>query len=253
MWKTSIKVGGTFISASITAVLTTKDVQEFATPFGFQVPGALIAFVVFLFFVAWWIIGLETYKHRIENSKSKLVFKKAGEWQFYNANGQPIYHALQTWFINNPEIATDDSVAKNITATITFYNLKTKTKNEIYGCFTEAEFPDYATIAPIKNLKDEIDIWSPNAIPQKLLIALKYPDDESAYGFAKSNFSNNQYGKQPDNEISKVAHYVKVCLKGTRVYQQPFWFRLNNPGKNETLVLSKPIKKPNLRKEGFQT
>jgi len=246
------KVGGTIVSALATTIFLALDIAQVASLFGLVFDWqwfTLGSFILFLIFVAWWTGGLESYKRRIENSKPNLVFKKAGEWQFYT-KGQAIYHALQVWFVNNPRVTSDNSLAKDVTAVVTFYDRNTKNKLEIYGCFTEAEVPDYATI---KDLKDKIDVWSPNDIPQKLLIALKYPGDESAYGYAKSNFLATQDGRESGKEIKKGKHYIKVTLKGIRIDQPPFWFILSNPGREGDLSLSNQIKKPDLCKEGFQT
>jgi hypothetical protein len=140
-------------------------------------------------------------------------------------------------------------VAKDVTAIIRFYDRNAKTIFEIHGCFTEAEVPDYATI---RNLKDKIDFWSPNDIPQKLLIALKYQGDESAYGFAKSNFLVVNDGREPAKEIKQGEHYVKIIFRGIGVTQSTSWFILNNPGQGRDLSISGPIQKPDLNKEGFQ-
>lgn len=240
------------ISALSTILLNTFDIRETVILFGYSFDWkwfTLVAFLFFLGFVAWWIGGLESYKRQMENSKPNLRFKKAGEWQFYT-KGQAIYRAIQAWFINNPQVTSNNSVAKDVTAVVSFYDKNTKNKLEIYGCFTRAEVPDYATI---KDLKDEIDVWSPNDIPQKLLIAFKYPGDESAYGYAKSNFLATQDGRELGKEIKKGEHNVKVTFKGIGIDQPPFWFKLTNPGQEGDLSLSDQIKKPNLRKEGFQT
>jgi hypothetical protein len=249
------KVGGTVVSALVTIGFQVLDIAQVASVFGWVFDWrwfTLGSFIVFLIFVAWWTGGLESYKRRTENSKPNIVVRKKDkdEWQFYSKDGQPTYHALQVWFVNNPQVTSDNSVAKDVTAVVTFYDRNTKNKREIYGCFTEAEVPDYATI---KDLKDKIDVWSPNDIPQKLLIALKYPGDESAYGYAKSNFLATQDGRESGKEIKKGEHYVKVTLKGIRIDQPPFWFILTNPGREGDLSLSDQIKKPDLCKEGFQT
>ena len=251
MVKTAFKVGGTLVSALITAFLNAYDIEEALPLFGFSVQWTFLTFLLFFGFATWWIASLESYKRQRENSKPNLVvFKKnKDEWQFYK-NGQPTYHALQVWFVNNPKIRSDKSQAKDVTASVTFYDRNTKKKTDIFGCFTQAEVPDYATI---KNLMDKIEVWSPNDIPQKLLIALKYPGDESAYGFAKSNFFATQDGRELSKEIKKGKHYIKITLKGIGVGQPPFWFTLDNPSQEKDLSISQPINKPNLRKEGFQT
>ncbi len=242
------------MTALSTITFNILDIRETASLFGFTLEWqwfALASFILFLVFVGWWVGGLESYKHQMEHSNPKLLFKKAGEWQFYT-EGRAVYHALQIWFVNNPQVASDNSVAKDVGAVITFYDRSMKNRLEIYGCFTEAEVPDYATIAPAQRLKDKIEVWSPNAIPQKLLIALKYPDDNSAYGFAKSNFIVAQDGREAAKEIKKGEHYMQVSFMGTGV-RQAFWFILNNPGEGGVLSLAGPIKKPDLCKEGFQT
>ena len=255
MWWTAIKIGGTIFSALWNIAFNVLTLAGAGTLFGYFIDWrwfTLGGFIAFLGFVGWWLGGLESDKRQRENSKPNLVFKKAGEWQFYT-KGQATYRALQVWFVNSPQVTSDNSVAKDVTAIVTFYDRNTKNKLEIYGCFTQAEVPDYATIAPIKDLKDKIDVWSPNDIPQKLLIAFKYPDDESAYGFAKSNFLATQDGRELSKEIKKGKHYVKITLKGIGVGQPPFWFILENPSQGEGLSLSEPINKPNLHREGFQT
>ena len=252
MGRTIIKVVGTIVSALATIFF---NIQQAVSLLGYNVDWkwlTLGSFILFVGFVSWWISGLEADKRQRENSKPNLVFKKAQDWQFYKER-QAIYHALQVWFVNNPQVASDNSVARDVTVVVTFYDRNIKNKLEIHGCFTEAEVPDYATIAPIKDLKDRIDVWPPNDIPQKLLIALKYPGDESAYGFAKSNFVPTQDGRELGKEIKKGEHYVKVTLRGTRVDQPPSWFILTNPGREGNLSLSNQIKKPDLCKEGFQS
>lgn len=250
-----LKVGGTIVSALATIVFTTVDIRETVFLFGYSLDWKwfiLVAFLFFLGFVIWWIWGLESYKRQIETSKPRLVFKKAGGWQFHT-EGKVSYYALQVWFVNNPKLASDTSMAKEVTATLTFYDNDNNKEFEIFGCFTHAEVPDFATIAPVKDLKDKIDVFPPNDIPQKLLIALKWPGDESAYGLSKSNFLATQDLREQAKELKKGTHYVEITLKGVRVDQLPFWFILTNPGREGDLSLTEPIKKPNLHKADSRT
>lgn len=100
MWKTIFKIGVTITSALATAILNAKDIREVVSLFGYSVQWSLLTFILFLGFVIWWIGGLESYKHRWENGKPNLVFRKAQEYPFYR-KGQAIYHAVQIWFVNN--------------------------------------------------------------------------------------------------------------------------------------------------------
>lgn len=244
------------MSALTTILFNTLDIRETVVLFGRSFDWkwfTLVAFLFFLGFVAWWIGGLESDKRQKENSKPNLVFTESREYPLFVINtGQPIYHGLQIWFKNKPRIPTDDSVAKDVTATIAFYDRNTKKKLDIYGCFILTEAYDFAGNIGVVNKLDNVP---PNDEPLKLQIALKWQDDESAYGFARESFiySKTQDGKETIREINKGTHYVKVQLSGTRVDQQPLWFILDNLGQGKALSLSKPIKKPNLCKEGFQT
>lgn len=237
-------------SAIWAAITNAQNVKEMVNLAGFQIQWSLIAFLVFFCFVIWWIIELECYKYRIENSKPNLIFQSREQWPIYH-NGKPAYWALQAWFINKPQISSENSIAQDVDAKIVFYNRNTKHTFEIFGCFTEAEYLDYATINPIERLKDKIDIWPPNEIPQKLLLTLKYPGEHDAYGFAKSNFKSNIDGKMPQRKIVEGEYYVKVTFSGTKIDQKPFWFLLINSSDIE-LSFSQETKKPNLRKEGYQ-
>lgn len=100
---------------------------------------------------------------------------------------------------------------------------------------------------------NKIDIWAPNDEPRKLQIALKWPSDESAFGFARESFiySETNDGREAAREIKKGTYYLRVRFTGTRVDQSPFWFILENAGRDKTLSISGPIRKPDLRKEGF--
>lgn len=188
----------------------------------------------------------------IEDSKPHIAFHSKGEWLFYPQDGpqkgQPTYRALELWFINKPQISSEKAVAQKVTCSVVFYDRNTKPRN-IFGCFTRPEAYGFATV---KDLTNEIDEWHPNNEPRKLMIALKWPGDDSAYAFAMESLLSHGDGKAPDKQINRGDHYVKVEFQGTRLDQSPFWFMLANPGKEGYLSISDPIEKPDLSKEGFQ-
>lgn len=255
MFKTVFKVGGTLVSALITAVLNAYDIEEVLSVSGVSVQWSFLTFLLFFGFASWWIISLQLYKRQRENSKPKLSFKEIHEHLvFSKANtatfkiGDPIFHILQVWFINQPSVPTDNSIAKDVTATVTFYDRNNKRVISVPGCFIVTEAFDYAGNI---GFLDKINDWPPNDEPRKLQIAIKWHEDDSAYGFGQT--TDREDRRMPGREIEKGNNYVKIHLKGTRVEQQPFWFTLENPGKDASLCLSPPIKKPDLRKEGFQT
>jgi len=236
-----------------TLVRTSKDVQELGTPFGFTIPPALIAFLIFLLIIVLWIWGLEMYKRKRETSKPSLVWIENHEYPLIATDddstknikkGDYLYHVMQIWFKNSPVIATDDAIAKDVKATVIFYNRTNKTVMPIPACFIIAEARDYGE--PRESL-ETIDNWPPSELG-KLQIAVKRNTEESAFGFAKGH-------DIAARALKKSSYYVKVLLEGTRVIDfKPLWFSMSNPGMNGDLCISdKPIKKPNLHKEGFPT
>jgi len=245
-----IKIGGTIMSAIATIALDIIDIQGAVSILGFNIEWKwfiLLAFVVFLSFVIWWIYGLESYKNHIENTRPNLTFdQQRASYHYSRKDGHPMYYAIQAWFINNPKIKSNKSEANNVTAKITFYDKNNK-EFDMYGCFTEAEVLDYATIVEIKDLKDEIDNWPPNDIPRKLLIALKWTDDDTAYGLNRSNLLEVQL-KDQSKILKKGLHFVKILFKGIGIDQQTFWFSLENSGKRTNIKLDGPIRQPNFRK-----
>ncbi len=209
------------------------------------------SFLVFLSFVMWWIIGLESSVRQNKNARPNLVFIEYRETPLFE-NGKPIYHGLQAWFVNKPKTPTKDSIAEDVTARITFYNRTTHEKLSVYGLWVIAEAFDFAGYKEANNMISKI---SPNAEPCKLAIAVKWQDDESAYAFVVESHLYSKTGdfRESVREIKTGIHYVKVEFNGVGISQEPYWFNLNNPGVGKELLLSAPIKKPNLRKEGFQS
>ena len=214
-----------------------------------------VALIGFIFFVAivWQGWSASEYRaRRYEHTKPNLKLDKIHEHQLFATEnngeikqGDAVQRVLQIWFKNKPLVPTDDSVAKQVTATVTFYNRDTKEVIEAPGCcFVIAEAFDYA--GNTGKFLDTIDEWPPNDEPRKLQIAVKAPNSESAYVFARPL-------ERLDREIKKGTYYVKVHLTGTRVERALFWFILDNPGKAIPFSLNEIIKKPNLRREGFQT
>ncbi len=189
-----------------------------------------------------------------KDDKAYIEYQDKGEWQFYAQEGpkrgQAVYRALEIWFVNNPKARSDNAIARKVTCSLRFYDRTTKKITPVFGCFTQ---PESVGLATIKDLISEIDEWYPNNKPRKLMVALKWPGDEIAYAFAKENFYDTEDGKKPDKLLNKGSHYVEVDFQGTGVEQPPMWFILTNPGNEGQLSVSDPIKKPDLRKEGFQS
>ena len=86
MWTTTIKVGGFIVSALWTIASNVLTLAGVGTLLGYNIDWrwfTLGGFIVFLGFVSWWLGGAYRRIHALENSKPNLIFKRAGEWQFY--------------------------------------------------------------------------------------------------------------------------------------------------------------------------
>lgn len=252
MRKTILQVGLAVLTALNVAGPLVLDAQQLAPSWPWQFH-ALIGFIVFALVMVWIVLSYSVPLHRMGNSKPNLIWSENRGSPLFAKYNDPtenikerdyLYHMLQVWFKNQPIVATDNSVAKNIMATVTFYDRTTKTALVIPTCFITAEARDHAgnTGEPLEKIAE----WPPGEFG-KLQIALKKHEEDSAFGFAKGDITAR--------EIKKGNYYVKVLLEGTRVINfVPVWFAMANPGKDRDLSISdKPIKRPNLHKEGFQT
>ena len=210
--------------------------------------GGSIAFALFMGFM---VCGYYSQLKAIQNSKPNVVLKEARGRQ-YHTKGVVSYYALQGWFTNNPKVPSDNSIAKDVTATMTFYDNDGKREFEMYGCWTEPDIIENSDIVEPRHLKDKIDLFPPNNIPRKLLIALKWPSDEIAYGLSKSNFYKGQNLKESGKELKKGIHYAKISFKGVNIDQEPFWFTLRNFGQDGDLSISELAVPPNSDKVASQ-
>lgn len=76
----------------------------------------------------------------------------------------------------------------------------------------------------------------------KLMVALKYPNEDECYPYAVEHFmgsyvkSLDTVGKNPDMIIPKGTHIVRVQLRGVNVTDE-FEFEFINPGAGENMEL----------------
>ena len=211
----------------------------------------MIAFCVFVAIVGQgWYVS-EHRARQYETSRPTIICKQIMTRQHRDDERKPIYWATQVWFINSPSTTSEHSTAKIVTATVTFYDEENKKEFEMHGCFTQTSAPESMGINDIHDLRDEIVTWPPNDIPQKLPLALQWPDDEIAYGLAKSSLNVAQL-RAPSRKLVKGSHFVEVLFRGVGVDRQPFWFSLDNLGQGSNLNLMGPVSPPNLHGKGPQ-
>jgi hypothetical protein len=243
-----IKVISALIFAVASTIGYTLDITEI-TNLDFKW-WPLIGLAVFFGLVVWIFIDLYGKNNRLINNKPKLVYQEKRETALYIGENQ-IFHGLQVWFVNKPVTSTVESVAEDVTAKITFYDISEKTKFSVYGLWVLGVAYDFAGY---KGAKNKVDRIPPNDEPHKLAVAIKWLEDDSAYAFVEESrlYSRTLDYREKGREIKKGTHYVEIQINGTRIGQPPIWFKLENPGKDGNLVLSDPVQKPNLHKEGFQ-
>lgn len=248
--RTKVSIGGAIFTAASSAAGFAFNAFNIWPDINWSLV-ALIAFVAFVVIVGQGWYASEHRAKQYETSRPKIICKQIITRQHIDEERKPIYWAIQVWFINSPSITSEHSTAKNVTATVTFYDEQKKKKFEMHGCFTQTAVPESAGINRFDDLRDVIVTWPPNDIPQKLPLALQWPDDEIAYGLARSNLSVKQL-KAPGRKIMKGLHFVEVLFKGVGVDRQIFWFSLNNLGQGNKLSVTGPIKPPNLKREGYK-
>lgn len=149
--------------------------------------------------------------------------------------GKPIFHIVQAWFKNAPVTRQDSSIAKQVTATIEFWQYQTTHPMlTIAGQWIESRAPDFIGFTGITN---KIDIY-PNDENYKLNILLKWEEDEDAYAYAVESFihSERQDGRENMRRIQPGMYKVYVKLKGVGV-DKTFLYGLKNPGKGEDLEM----------------
>ena len=170
-----------------------------------------------------------------ESTQPNVVFDQCRESPLFQ-KGQPIFHITQAWFKNSPTRRADSSVARQVTATIEFRETGDTPQQvlRIAGQWVESIAPDFVCFG---NTTNKIDIL-PNDESYKLNIALKWEEDENAYGYALESFiySQQQDGREDVRKLPRGEHSVYVKLKGVGV-DKSFEFTLVNPGKHETLEL----------------
>ena len=168
----------------------------------------------------------------IKSAQPQIEYDQSRESPLFHED-QPIYHIIQVWFKNSPTIPSEQSVAKQVSATIEFMNDdRINPRFSVYGQWAISTAPNHVGHAGITPL---IDI-SPGHLSCKLNIALKYEEDSVCYGYAVESFGPYPDGRNPGLELPHGEHPVRVELMGIGV-KQDFWFTLRNPGPGGSLEL----------------
>ncbi len=175
---------------------------------------------------------------RIKQSKPNIIFDQIRESPLYRKTPVsdkkvPMYHVIQTWFINSPEIPSIQSEAKGVSAIIEFWHeQQDRLLFSVYGQWAKSTAPDHVGFS---GSISEIDI-PPSNLPVKLLIALKHPTDEECYGYSLESITRSIDGRDQQYKLDKGNYRICIILRGFGI-QNNYWFLLRNPGSGKSLVM----------------
>ena len=203
-------------------------------------------FLTRLFLAPYWLykqehknrLAVETHLHSIQTPFPRVLYSRFRVAQLYypspvTSSNYPSYEILQVWFENAPKFPTDQSVAKEVSAIIEFWTLsRDKLLFQIHGQWAETTAPNHVGY---KGVKATIDIL-PSHIESKLMIALKYRDDDSAYPFSIESIRDFSDGRNPNLVLLPGDYFLKICLRGIGIDKE-FLFTLENFGKGKSLDL----------------
>ena len=148
------------------------------------------------------------------------------------------YRLLQIWFRNLPRDThpTSHAIAKSVSAEIAFLDGAGEEKlfDEIQGQWAETEAPTWISPKKLGEGNPRIGM-EPGYSSYKLIIALKFIDEEECYPYALEHFGGSYaqsletYGRNPKMALPKGSFQVRVRLLGINVKEE-FKFELTNPG-----------------------
>lgn len=183
-------------------------------------------------------LDLELTLHTLQKPLPKVQYSLFRVAQLYypspvTPTSYPRYEILQAWFENAPEFPNDQSIAKDVTVNIEFWTLpRDKILFQIHGQWAESTAPDHVGYSGVKS---SIDIL-PSHIKSKLMIALKYKDDDAAYPFSIESLRDFPDGRNPNYILLPGSYFLKISLRGVGI-NKDFPFILENPGQGESLNL----------------
>jgi hypothetical protein len=146
----------------------------------------------------------------------------------------PTYVPVQLWFKNSPAYPTESSIAKSVTAKVSILNEAKQEHLSYYGQWADSNAPDNVGF---NGILDSLDI-PPGHLRAKLLLALKYPNDDDAFAFTREGFRSSSDGRSLRYRIPPGNYSVNIQLAGVGV-NKDFTFTLKNNGAGSDLIISR--------------
>jgi hypothetical protein len=235
--------GKSLVETPITIILFLLDlVGVFAVIYwvvdDFQEAIVVVAFIIIVYigqYIVFRRIRLQLAS--FEQAKPLIKFAKVRQAQMYHASPvidgrRPTYEIIQIWFINNPKIPLDESIAKDVTAKGTVIKPDSHELFEYHGQWAKSNAPDNVGF---DDILDTVNIL-PGHIEAKLIVALKYPSDSKCYAFTRENLRSTPDGRTSRYEIAEGDYIIRVHLRGIGV-DEIFSFDFINGGINQPLQL----------------
>lgn len=146
----------------------------------------------------------------------------------------PAGKRIQAWFENRPMMPGDQSIAKQMSAILSFRRSgESEPIFEIHGQWAESTAPDHAGYS---RTTSTIDL-PPGALYAKLLIANKYPGEDIAYAYSAEGMQKHFDGRDPTRQFPPGDYQLEVQLRGINV-DETHYFRLTNTGSAGDLHLA---------------
>ena len=153
-----------------------------------------------------------------------LVNRKSGQ-----VIGTPFFaHVI---FVNEPANAVPNAVAKDVIATISYCDDTGKEIASVNGRWGDSPQPT----DPFNPMIDLVPAEFKIGLPRELNIALKYPEDDSCYGFHNGSYFQPEW-RDPSLKLLGEEYEVKVLLRGPWV-DETYTFFLRNLGKGKSLEI----------------
>ena len=181
--------------------------------------------------------GIENVITPIKNPKTGIVF------------GEPCF--TQVLFANESKTSPQKVDAINVVGNIDIYHQDGQHLFNMIGRWAETK--EGAT-GGLPTEMEQIPIPA-NGRPCPLDIALKYREDENAYGQNnKSRRLAPPYWRYEDWRLVVGIYFVRVQLSGSNIDDKVFWFELTNKGAGADIELNVAVNPPSISdKEDFQT
>jgi hypothetical protein len=231
------------ISSTLTIVFLILDLFAVVAVILWVVDDIREGLVVIVFILLVWFGHYLIYRQlrlklvKFEQSQPSIEYSRMRKAQMFSPSPvtkerRPTHEVLQAWFKNIPFIPLEATIAKDVSARITLFDLDNSKLFDFHGQWAKTNAPSNVGYSDIL---DTIDI-KPGHIESKLFIAFKSPHESSCFAFTREGWISKPSGKLPSYEIPEGEYMILVHLLGVGVNKK-FNYRFRNFGGNKSMDL----------------